>query len=98
MLLPVPASASAPPEKGLIGWRADGGVPIRGGLADTNDPLGLVRWTEGARRRGWVAFQVVGGFGVLGAVAVWMARNWEWELGWEGGEWWARWREQAAWF
>jgi len=53
---------------------------------DVSDPLGLVRWSEMVRRRGWVVLEVVGGFGVLGAVAMWVARGWEWE-----GEWWAWW-------
>lgn len=77
----------AAPEKGLLNWRAD-----RGGLVDAGDPLGLVRWSESVRRRGWIAMKIAGGFGVLGAIAVWIARNWEWELGWEG-DWWGRWRE-----
>lgn len=53
---------------------------------DASDPLGLVRWSEMVRRRGWVALEVVGGFGVLGAVAMWVARGWEWE-----GELWGWW-------
>lgn len=40
------------------------------------DPLGLIRWNNILTRRGWVAFQVVGSFGVLGAMAIWMARSW----------------------
>ena len=59
------------------------------GLLDSSDPLGLVRWKEAMRRRGWIAFQIVGGFGVVGAVAVWMARTWgsgsdAWAWGWLG--------------
>lgn len=49
---------------------------ISSGLLNTRDPLGLLRWSETMRRRGWVAFQVVGGVGVLGAMAVWMIRSW----------------------
>ena len=62
------------------------------GLLDVGDPLGLLRWNEVMKRRGWIAFQVVGSFGLLGAMAMWMARtwgagtesyNWIWE--WLGG-------------
>ncbi|KAL8792950.1 MAG: hypothetical protein Q9195_004447 [Heterodermia aff. obscurata] len=90
-LLPA-AGAPGPPQT----WSAD--AATRSGLVDAGDPLGLLRWSEGVRRRGWIAFQIVGGFGVLGAVAVWMARNRAWEqLGVEGGDWWGRWREQVCW-
>ena len=41
-----------------------------------NDPLGILRCYEALRRRGWMAVQVVGSFGVLGAIAVWISRNW----------------------
>ena len=93
-LLPAPAPGSSS-EKALTSWSADAGM--HGGLVDVGDPLGLIRWSEGVKKRGWIAFQIVGGFGVLGAVAVWMARNRAWELGAEGGDWWARWREQVGW-
>ena len=46
------------------------------GLLDAGDPLGLLRWNERLKRRGWLVFQVVGSFGVLGAVAVWVAKTW----------------------
>ena len=45
-------------------------------LLDAGDPLGLLRWKEALKRRGWLAFQVVGSFGILGAVAVWVGRTW----------------------
>lgn len=46
------------------------------GFLNPRDPLGLIRWNDILTRRGWIAFQVVGSFGVLGAVALWMARSW----------------------
>ena len=62
------------------------------GLLDPSDPLGLLRWNEAMKRRGWIAFQVVGSFGILGAMAVWMARTWgagsdgyNWPWQWLGG-------------
>lgn len=62
-------------------------------VANPDDPLGLLRWNDAMKRRGWVAFQVVGSFGVIGALAVWVARNWigngdglmDWYWGWWGG-------------
>ena len=54
--------------------RMDGSVST--GLVNARDPLGLLGWNEAIRRRGWIAVQVVGGFGVLGAMAVWMVRSW----------------------
>jgi hypothetical protein len=75
----VPASTD---EKRLLRqWGSNGTNDV-----DGSDPLGLVRWSEMVRRRGWVVLEVVGGFGVLGAVAMWVARGWEWE-----GEWWGWW-------
>ncbi|KAL8956254.1 MAG: hypothetical protein Q9193_006173 [Seirophora villosa] len=56
------------------------------GLSSANDPLGLLRCDEYLRRHGLRIFQVVGTFGVVGAVAVWAARNWpscsEWSWTW----------------
>lgn len=49
---------------------------ISTGLVNARDPLGLLSWNEAVRRRGWVAVQVVGGFGVLGAMVVWVVRSW----------------------
>ena len=46
------------------------------GIINPRDPLGLIQWKDILTRRGWIAFQVVGGFGILGAVAIWMARSW----------------------
>ena len=46
------------------------------GLLDPGDPLGLLRWNEVMKRKGWIAFQVVGSVGILGAMAVWVWRTW----------------------
>lgn len=40
------------------------------------DPLGLVRWNEDLRRRGWIMVQVVGSFGIVGGLALWLAKFW----------------------
>lgn len=64
-----------------------------GGYINPRDPLGLLWWNEATRKRGWIAFQVVGSFGVLGAMAIWIAKSWSngsdaymsWTLGrWSG--------------
>ncbi|KAK4692205.1 hypothetical protein P7C71_g4953, partial [Lecanoromycetidae sp. Uapishka_2] len=63
------------------------------GLLDAGDPLGLLRWNEAMKRRGWIAFQIMGTFGIVGAAAVWIARSWgsddytiwTWTWEWLGG-------------
>lgn len=64
-------------------------------VANAHDPLGLLRLNETVKRRGWLAVQVVGSFGVIGALAMWLARSWGvgggnfggWNWGfWGGGE------------
>ena len=42
----------------------------------TNDPLGLLKWNDDMKTRGWVALQVVGSFGVIGGLALWLAKAW----------------------
>lgn len=39
-----------------------------------HDPLGLLKWKESAKIRGWVALQVVGSVGVIGGLAYWLTR------------------------
>lgn len=57
------------------------------GLSSMNDPLGLLHCDAYLRQHGLRIFQVVGTFGVFGAVAVWVARNlsscsdWSWTWG-----------------
>ena len=46
------------------------------GMLDAGDPLGLLKWNEAMKRRGWVVFQVVGVSSVMGALAMWAARTW----------------------
>ncbi len=41
-----------------------------------HDPLGLLQWRDSMRTRGWIALQVVGGFGVVGGLALWLAKTW----------------------
>jgi hypothetical protein len=41
-----------------------------------HDPLGLVWWTDDLKRRGWVVVQILGSVGVVGGLALWLARTW----------------------
>lgn len=41
-----------------------------------NDPLGLLHFNEGLVSKTWAAVQIVSSVGVIGAVALWFARNW----------------------
>ncbi|KAJ5577749.1 uncharacterized protein N7459_006713 [Penicillium hispanicum] len=41
-----------------------------------HDPLGVVGWLDDLGRRGWVLVQIVGSVGVVGGLALWLARTW----------------------
>lgn len=41
-----------------------------------HDPLGVVWWTDDLKRRGWVLVQILGSVGVVGGLALWLARTW----------------------
>lgn len=77
------AKAEDDNEKALIHTDLDRpGAPARGRLGgdiaiiDPRDPLGLLAFSHAMRRRGWLALQVAGGCGLVGAVAWWVMRNW----------------------
>ncbi|KAL4974378.1 hypothetical protein BDW66DRAFT_140017 [Aspergillus desertorum] len=40
------------------------------------DPLGVVRWSDDFKKRGWAIIQIVGSFGVVGGLALWLAKTW----------------------
>lgn len=40
------------------------------------DPLGVVGWVDDLGRRSWVLVQIVGSVGVVGGLALWLARAW----------------------
>jgi hypothetical protein len=68
---------------------SEAGVYYRPVSYATHDPLGLLRWKETMKTRGWVAVQVVSSFGVIGGLALWLAKTWgftsslhEWAEGW----------------
>ena len=79
-------------EKGEGVDLGDQGRPGRhaaGGRVDPRDPLGLLEWRGRLFERGVVVVQVLGGVGMVGAVAVWCARVWGWgsEYGVDGSDW-----------
>jgi Septin len=43
---------------------------------DARDPLGLLMWNEKFVKKGWVVLRMLGSFGVIGGLAVWVARSW----------------------
>lgn len=59
----------------------NGTRPARGhlggdlGVIDPRDPLGVLAFGQAFRRRGYFVLQVVGGCGLIGAVAYWTMRN-----------------------
>ena len=77
-LVPVQSSSlAARTEKGLEATKLEfPRLSGHRGLLDPGDPLGLLRWNEVMKRKGWIAFQVVGSVGILGAMAVWVWRTW----------------------
>lgn len=70
------------PAKGRLGGEI--------GVIDPRDPLGLLAFGQAFRRRGWLALQIAGGCGLVGAVCWWVVRNWvevqEWFSLGGGGE------------
>ncbi|PWY74655.1 hypothetical protein BO83DRAFT_311578 [Aspergillus eucalypticola CBS 122712] len=87
----------APLEKasgGSLLVRAQSGQNVEYHLARIRpqDPLGLVWLSEDLKRRGWAIVQIVGSFGVVGGLALWLAKAWglssrslsEWHFDWCG--------------
>lgn len=60
----------------VIKHAGDGEADTFGPTSDPRDPLGLLAWNERMQRRAWLAVQVVGGCGVVGALAIWAVRHW----------------------
>ena len=44
-----------------------------------HDPLGLLRWQDTVRAQTWLALQLVGSFGVIGGLALWVTKQWGYE-------------------
>ena len=84
-------NCSTEPRNAIVSFRRAAARSFKNGsIGDMGDPLGLMRWNDTMKRRGWIAFQLMSGFGVLGAIAVWISRNWgagvestgAWHWGW----------------
>ncbi|KAL4959874.1 uncharacterized protein BDV14DRAFT_193406 [Aspergillus stella-maris] len=85
---------SRPPDKVdagvLISTENGRSVEYHIGDISSLDPLGVVRWSEDLKQRGWAIVQVVGSFGVVGGLALWLAKTWglssrsfsEWRFDW----------------
>jgi hypothetical protein len=41
-----------------------------------HDPLGIVWWSDDLKQRGWAIVQIVGSLGVVGGLALWLAKAW----------------------
>jgi hypothetical protein len=78
---------------GILTVRGKEGRRVRYRVAETNphDPLGLIRWNDELRRRGWILVRVVGSVGVVGGLAMCVAKVWglspyssssDWNMGW----------------
>ncbi|KAL8761624.1 MAG: hypothetical protein Q9184_002271 [Pyrenodesmia sp. 2 TL-2023] len=74
--------APSPREKNMI--RSElASCPSPLSFTSTGDPLGLLRCDAYLRLHGLRIFQVVGTFGIFGAVAMWAVKNWEgWTWTW----------------
>lgn len=72
-------------EKAVKGGRYDSrvsGLIDHRGVLNVNDPLGLLQWNNLMTEKGWLALQVAGGFGILGAMAMWIVRSFPTEHDW----------------
>ncbi|KAJ5836194.1 hypothetical protein N7447_002220 [Penicillium robsamsonii] len=67
-------------EKGPSGFRVmhshTGSGTYRFATFSPNDPLGVVGWIDDLGHRSWVLVQIVGSVGVVGGLALWLARAW----------------------
>lgn len=75
-------AAAGASEKGRL-YRVDGMT------YQLHDPLGLLRWQDAMRSQTWLALQVVGSFGVVGGLALFITKTWgvgtsfhQWALEW----------------
>lgn len=59
-----------------------------GSNLNRQDPLGLLQLNAEMRRKSWIAVKIVGGFGIIGGLAIWLAGRWHGEGEWEWGTSW----------
>jgi hypothetical protein len=75
---------------GIYSKRREYAMEARAREMDVRDPLGLLRMNEELKHKGWIALQVIGSFGIIGGLALWVARSrnaWENDLGFWGLDW-----------
>lgn len=72
--LHIPIGEKGP--NGLHAIRPGGSKEYRFTNMSPHDPLGVVGWIDDLGRRGWVLVQIVGSVGVVGGLALWLARTW----------------------
>lgn len=72
--LHIPVGEKGP--SGLHAMRPGGSKEYRFTSMSPHDPLGVVGWIDDLGRRGWVLVQIVGSVGVVGGLALWLARTW----------------------
>lgn len=76
------SSGSSEKDEQALVTTGNGHRPARGhlggdlGVIDPRDPLGVLAMGQAFRRRGYFMLQIVGGCGLIGAVAYWIMRNW----------------------
>lgn len=76
-LIPIGRASDYQKENGILTVQCPDGHHLRYRIASnmsTQDPLGLIRWNEDLKRRGWMVLQVVGGVSVVGGLAIWLAK------------------------
>jgi hypothetical protein len=61
---------------GLHAIRPGGSKEYRFTSMSPHDPLGVVGWIDDLGRRSWILVQIVGSVGVVGGLALWLARTW----------------------
>ncbi|KAI1948650.1 hypothetical protein LOZ39_002585 [Ophidiomyces ophidiicola] len=76
-LVPIGQVSSFQKEKGVLTLQRHDGRHLQYCVAgmSPHDPLGLIRMKENMKRRGWVVLQVIGGVGVVGGLAFWLAKT-----------------------
>ncbi|WEW58811.1 hypothetical protein PRK78_004279 [Emydomyces testavorans] len=76
-LVPVREGSVYQKTSSILTVRSHDGRRVRYCIANMspNDPLGLIRLNDDMRRRGWIVFQVIGSVGVVGGLAIWLAKS-----------------------
>ncbi|KAJ5317327.1 hypothetical protein N7508_001835 [Penicillium antarcticum] len=75
--LHIPVGEKHPHSNGLHVMRPHAASPVyHVACLSPHDPLGVVRWIDDLGRRSWVLVQIAGSVGVVGGLALWLARTW----------------------